>query len=48
MAKKTTVIRVSRATADELRRLKVHPREPYDDVIRRALEGWRGGQRSRS
>jgi predicted CopG family antitoxin len=34
----TEPIRVSREVKEELRRLKVHPRETYDDVIRRLIE----------
>ena len=41
MVKETTVIRVSKSTAEELKKLKVHPREPYDDVVRRMLEKWK-------
>ncbi len=35
------MIRLRRSTREELRRLKTHPRETYDDVIRRLLNEWR-------
>lgn len=38
---RTISIRVSKEVRAELERLKVHRREPYDDVIRRLLEHWR-------
>ena len=38
---RTTSIRISKEVRAELERLKVHRREPYDDVIRRLLEHWR-------
>ena len=34
----TEPIRVGRDTKEELRRLKIHPRETYDDVIKRLIE----------
>lgn len=34
-------IRIGRGTKEELERLKVHPRETYDDVIRRLIEAYR-------
>ena len=34
----TEPIRVRRETKEELNRLKVHPRETYDDVITRLIE----------
>ncbi|GGP21280.1 hypothetical protein GCM10007981_12450 [Thermocladium modestius] len=37
----TEPIRVSREVKEELRGLKVHPRETYDDVIRRLIEVYR-------
>ena len=40
MSEKTT-IQVSRETKRMLDKLKVHRREPYDDVIKRLIEKWR-------
>ena len=37
----TEPIRISRDTKEELRKLKIHPRETYDDVIRRLIEAYR-------
>ncbi|MGB9779087.1 MAG: DUF7557 family protein [Candidatus Bathyarchaeales archaeon] len=37
----TESIRVGRDTKKELRKLKVHPRETYDDVIRRLIEAYK-------
>jgi predicted CopG family antitoxin len=36
-----TTIQISNETRDELNALKVHPREPYEEVIRRLLEFYR-------
>ncbi|MGB9741476.1 MAG: DUF7557 family protein [Candidatus Bathyarchaeia archaeon] len=38
MNKEYTTIRVSRELKKRLDSLKVHPREPYQDVIKRLLE----------
>jgi len=35
---KGTTIHVSRGTKERLDKLKVHPREPYEDVIKRLLK----------
>jgi len=37
----TEPIRVRKETKEELNRLKVHPRETYDDVITRLIEEYR-------
>ena len=37
MAMRTTIA-VSKETKKILDRLKIHPREPYEDVIRRLIE----------
>ena len=37
----TEPVRIGRDTKEELKRLKVHPRETYDDVIRRLIEAYR-------
>jgi len=37
--KEMTTIQVSKETKAKLEKLKVHPREPYEDVIKRLLEG---------
>ena len=34
----TEPIRVGKDTKEELKKLKIHPRETYDDVIRRLIE----------
>jgi len=38
MNKEYTTIRVSRELKKRLDNVKVHPREPYQDVIKRLLE----------
>ncbi|MGQ9513891.1 MAG: DUF7557 family protein [Thermoproteota archaeon] len=35
---KKTTIAISKEVKKELDRLKVHPREPYEDVIKRLIE----------
>jgi predicted CopG family antitoxin len=37
----TEPIRVGRDTKEELKRLKIHPRETYDDVIKRLIEEYK-------
>ncbi len=37
----TEPIRVRRETKEELNRLKVHPRETYEDVITRLIEEYK-------
>ena len=37
----TEPIRVRRETKEELNKLKVHPRETYDDVITRLIEEYK-------
>jgi predicted CopG family antitoxin len=37
-------IRVSAETKKTLEKLKVHPRETYDDVIRRLINTWKSTQ----
>jgi predicted CopG family antitoxin len=37
----TEPIRIGRDTKEELKRLKVHPRETYDDVIKRLIEEYK-------
>ena len=39
--KKVTTIQVYEETRKQLAELKIHPREPYDDVIRRLLKKWK-------
>ena len=34
-----TTVKLSKRTKKELDRLKVHPREPYEDVIKRLIAG---------
>lgn len=36
-----TSIKVSKKLLDELKSIKVHPRETYEDVIWRVLEEWK-------
>lgn len=38
MSEGYSTIRVSTATKKKLDELKVHPREPYEDVIKRLIE----------
>lgn len=33
-----TTISISKETKDRLEKLKIHPREPYEDVLKRLLE----------
>jgi len=35
-----TTIAISKETKEKLDRLKVHRREPYEDVIKRLIEKW--------
>jgi len=37
----TEPIRVSKDVKEELKKLKTHPRETYDDVVRRLIETYR-------
>ncbi|NHW22894.1 MAG: hypothetical protein HA489_01360 [Archaeoglobales archaeon] len=37
----TEPIRIGKDTKEELKKLKVHPRETYDDVIKRLIEEYR-------
>lgn len=34
----STPIRIKKDTVEELKKLKIHPRETYDDVIRRLIQ----------
>jgi predicted CopG family antitoxin len=36
-----TSIKVDKKLLEELKSLKIHPREPYEDVIKRLVEKWR-------
>lgn len=38
---KTKSIRLGTDTIEHLKQLKTHPRETYDDVVRRLIEAWR-------
>jgi len=38
MKRKTTTIKISLETRNQLLKLKVHPRETYEDVIRRLIK----------
>jgi predicted CopG family antitoxin len=37
----STPIRIRKDTVEELKQLKVHPRETYDDVIKRLIQAWK-------
>jgi hypothetical protein len=37
----TTSIKLGKLLVEELKKLKVHPRETYEDVIKRVLEEWK-------
>jgi predicted CopG family antitoxin len=37
----TEPIRIGKDTKEELKRLKIHPRETYDDVIKRLIEEYK-------
>lgn len=41
-----TTIRLSKETKGELDGLKIHPREPYEDVLERLIEGAKEGRKS--
>ena len=34
-------VRIKKDTIEELKRLKVHPRETYEDVIKRMIQAWK-------
>jgi hypothetical protein len=34
-------VRIRKDTVEVLKRLKVHPRETYDDVVKRLVEAWK-------
>ncbi|MBO3801954.1 MAG: hypothetical protein QXS21_03855 [Thermoproteota archaeon] len=38
MSEEYSTIRVSRETKKKLDKMKVHPREPYEDVIKRLMK----------
>jgi len=42
MSSEKTTITISRKLKAELDKLKVHRREPYEDVIWRLVEKWKG------
>ena len=44
--KEYTVIKVGKDTAKELVELKIHPRETYEDVIKRLIKKWKSTQES--
>jgi predicted DNA-binding protein len=41
MSKKGTTIHLSDETKQELDKLKVHPRQPYEEIIRKLLEEYK-------
>ena len=48
MCSKTIPIRIGRDIVEELKKLKIHYRETYDDVIRRLIEYYKktkGGEK---
>jgi hypothetical protein len=42
MSEEYSTVRVSAATKKRLDELKIHPREPYEDVIKRLIERCKG------
>ena len=34
-------VRIGKDVLNELAKLKVHPRQPYDEVIRKVLKEWK-------
>ena len=38
---KKVSIKIGEDLVEELKRIKIHPRETYDDVIRRVLQEWK-------
>ena len=46
MTDKVTTIRVHEDTKKLLDEIKVHPRETYEDVIRRLIKAWKEQTRS--
>ncbi|MHC1627881.1 MAG: DUF7557 family protein [Candidatus Nezhaarchaeales archaeon] len=43
---KKTTIQVSRELKAELDKLKVHPREPYEDVLKRLVKAYKEKEKS--
>jgi predicted DNA-binding protein len=41
MSKKGTTIHLSHETKQELDKLKVHPRQPYEEIIKKLLEEYK-------
>ncbi|MFP3909431.1 MAG: DUF7557 family protein [Halobacteriota archaeon] len=41
--RKTKTIHVSEETKKRLDEIKIHRKEPYEDVVRRLLDDFRGG-----
>jgi predicted DNA-binding protein len=41
MSKKGTTIHLSSETKQELDKLKVHPRQPYEEIIKKLLEEYK-------
>jgi hypothetical protein len=41
VTRKSKPVRLWFDTIDELKRLKVHPRETYDDVVKRLIKAWK-------
>lgn len=39
--RETIVIKIGKDVKEELEALKVHPRETYEDVIRRLIQAWK-------
>jgi len=46
MKKKTTTIKISQDLVEEFKKLKIHPRQSYDEVIRRIFEEWKKMKKS--
>ena len=43
---KKTTIQISKELKDELDKLKVHPREPYEDVLKRLVKAYKEREKS--
>jgi predicted CopG family antitoxin len=44
---KTKSVRLGEDVIETLKQLKIHPRETYDDVIRRLIEAWKKSTQSK-
>jgi predicted CopG family antitoxin len=44
---KTKSVRLGEDVIETLKQLKIHPRETYDDVVRRLIEAWKKSTQSK-